>query len=1717
VATLFNILIVEDRPADAQLLVHELRRSGMEFRWRCVDSEADYLAALDQQIDLILSDYQLPSFDAMRALELLAERGLSIPLIVVSGTISEDVAVACMRNGAADYLFKDRLARLSLAVGQAIERRRAGQAQLNLQALNRAVFGSLPARIAVLDQAGVIMATNPAWERFANENGDPTLAGTGIGIDYLAVCRAAAATSADAAAALAGIEAVLQGQRALYSAEYRCDTPTGEFWYQQQVTPLGSPHGGAVIAHTDITARKLAERERIATAERLAGIIESAMDAIISVDESLRITVFNAAAEHMFRCSAEDVVGQPLDRFLPPFARHSHQRHIEAFGATGITSRAMHSLGVLTAIRADGIEFPIEATISQIVAEGAKIYTVIIRDITERKRAEAALRESEARFRSAYEHAPIGMSLVGLDGRWLEANRALCEMVGYSEQELRELTFYDITHPDDLAADFQAHEQLLAGTIASIQLEKRYFHKQGHTIWVALNASIIRDAQGQPHYYVAQIQNITARKRSDEMQMRLAAIVDSSDDAILSKSSDGQVMSWNAGAERIFGYTAAEMIGQSIMLIVPPDRSDEEARIFARLRSDERINHYETVRLCKDGRPIDVSLTISPIRDLAGKLTGASTIARDISERKQAENALRRQTAFVQLLQAVAVAANQATSFEQALQTTIDQVCVCIGWPVGHVYLAEDQGSRALISSNIWHFSDPQRFAIFQTITEAIHHAGVDDLPGRVLLSGQPEWIADMTEAPNMPRAKLIRDIGVRAGFAFPVQVGVEVVAVLEFFAPEAIAPDAALLDLMAHVGTELSRVVERARGEAALRASEERYRLIAENTSDVITLTDLRGAFVYLSPASEQLLGHDAAAMVGVSVYDVMHPDDVSHFQEQWQRTLADGFGRLSMRMRHVDGSWRWLESHATVIDQHGTAYVVGISRDVTTRRHSDEALRAAEAKYRALVEQIPAIIYTAELDEHSSTRYVSPQIKTILGFTQEEWLANPGQWIEQIHPDDRASALVVTRYAQSSDVPVPDEQRWYTRDGQMIWLQDTARVVRDEAGRPLFLQGIMFDITERKQAEEAVRASVRLYRTLASNFPNGAVMLFDRDLRYTIADGASLSAHGMSRDRVEGRTLYEVLPHERAVVLEPLYRAALDGISNIIELASGDRIYQTHFLPVKNEQDEIFAGLVVSQDITELKRAQQALVEERAQLARRVAKRTADLSAANAELARAARLKDEFLASMSHELRTPLNAILGLSEALQEQVYGPLSERQVKTLLSIEESGRHLLELINDILDLAKIGAGKLELTIEPVALEPLCQACLRLVRQAAQKKQLKLAAAIDPAVVQLNGDARRLKQVLINLLSNAVKFTPEGGSIGLEVIGDRARQVAQLSVWDTGIGIPAEQIEQLFQPFVQLDSRLARQYEGTGLGLALVYRMVEMHGGSIEVQSMVGAGSRFTVSLPWLPDDVVAPRPVAREQPARRAVIVDLVTEAAEQLAGYLRELGVEVVAQAHADDALAQAAALQPDMLLIDMSSAEQVGREILAQLKADQRTHAIPVMLIVAPGAQVQGLASATVDFLLKPFTFADVQHVFEALGSADRSASLAVRASPDELPPVVLLAEDNEANIATLSDYLDAHGYQVVVARNGAEAITRVRETRPAIVLMDIQMPGMDGLEAIRRLRSDGDLPQMPIIALTALAMPGDRERCLQAGASDYYSKPISLKGLLTKLETYLH
>jgi signal transduction histidine kinase/CheY-like chemotaxis protein len=411
--------------------------------------------------------------------------------------------------------------------------------------------------------------------------------------------------------------------------------------------------------------------------------------------------------------------------------------------------------------------------------------------------------------------------------------------------------------------------------------------------------------------------------------------------------------------------------------------------------------------------------------------------------------------------------------------------------------------------------------------------------------------------------------------------------------------------------------------------------------------------------------------------------------------------------------------------------------------------------------------------------------------------------------------------------------------------------------------------------------------------------------------------------------------------------------------------------------------------------------------------------LRRANENLERASQLKSEFLASMSHELRTPLNSILGFSDLLQRKTGDTLTPRQIRHVQTIARSGHHLLQLINDILDLSKIEAGKVELDLSSVSIQTLCNQCLKMIQPRADKKRIAVSLELDYGLKQAFLDERRVSQILINLLSNAVKFTPEEGTVKVrgrlaygyqlkqEVRPDRSPVNSStpylcLEVIDTGIGIPEDKLHLLFRPFQQIDSSLARRHDGTGLGLSLTKRLAELHGGTVSVESLENRGSTFRV---WLP-----------------------LTEMRSSLTAEIR------------------------------VGDNEEQGSSFLN-----------------------------------------------------------------NELPQEakrILVVEDQIFNQALISEVLELEGYTVELIDNGQTMLEVLGspwvkpQSLPHVILMDIQLPGIDGFELIRQLKAHSSWQRVPVIAVTALAMAGDRDRCLEAGADDYLSKPLDLEKLITTVRS---
>ena len=509
------------------------------------------------------------------------------------------------------------------------------------------------------------------------------------------------------------------------------------------------------------------------------------------------------------------------------------------------------------------------------------------------------------------------------------------------------------------------------------------------------------------------------------------------------------------------------------------------------------------------------------------------------------------------------------------------------------------------------------------------------------------------------------------------------------------------------------------------------------------------------------------------------------------------------------------------------------------------------------------------------------------------------------------------------------------------------------------------------------------------------------------------------------------------------------------------------------------------------------------------KVSQRTSELQSANQELARANKLKSEFLANVSHELRTPLSAIIGFSQILLDGIDGPVNEEQLQDITQVNKSGQSLLSLINQILDLSKIEAGKMELSLERVELPMLISAVLDSISPLAQEKGLRIDTRFPPGLPAVEGDAARLKQILINLLSNAVKFTDRGR---IEVIAQPSGRMVRIAVKDTGIGISREAQKLIFDEFVQGDGSSTRRHGGTGLGLSIVRKLVEMHGGAITVISEPGMGSTFTFTVPaWATGQGTAtplqPRPLRRPNqglPGTAILVVDDDPSVRQLISRHLEQEGWKTVQASNATDALQLARESRPMLITLDIMMPDASGWWVLEKLKEDPQTAGIPVLVVTIVEDQRLVFALGASDYLGKPY---------------DRGALIAKihRLLPRLEGKRVLVVDDDAEARTMLAKILNEERAEVVLATGGDEAMSLIAQAPPDLVLLDLMMPGMSGFEMVARLRAQPAGASIPVMIVSAKELTAEDVLTLNGHVQRFVAKgSIEPEGLTNAVRQLL-
>jgi len=717
--------------------------------------------------------------------------------------------------------------------------------------------------------------------------------------------------------------------------------------------------------------------------------------------------------------------------------------------------------------------------------------------------------------------------------------------------------------------------------------------------------------------------------------------------------------------------------------------------------------------------------------------------------------------------------------------------------------------------------------------------------------------------------------------------------------------------------------------------------------------------------------------------------------------------------------------------------------------------------------------------------------------------------------------------------------------------------------------LQVVVQDISERMKSEKALQESEERFAQFMEHLPALAFMK-DAEGRYVFANSAYKTILGIDpADRI-GKTDDEVWPAEVAVTFRKRDRQILstgqplETIDAFTDSAGQRIIHLTSKFPILREGKPALIG-GIGMDITEAKKTEAELEALTRDLEKRVEARTSELEDAqegmlnlvedlnnskdelekkaleleemNIRIQEATEAKSQFLANMSHELRTPLNAIIGFSEILEDQTFGELNEKQTRYINNVLVSGRHLLQLINDILDLSKVEAGKLELELSRVNIKGLLENSLIMIKEKAMKHAIKLDSHISQEVMNLEilADERKLKQIMFNILSNAAKFTPDGGSVRVSArlasIADCGLRIADLdpkskiqtpkcieiSVADTGIGIKPEDQERVFGEFEQLDSTYARQQEGTGLGLALTRRLIKLHGGRIWVESEgKGKGSTFTfvipikaeerkIDIPTEPEEPLPSRPDADDSRPLVLVVEDDL-QASELISQYLSEADYAVAHAFDGEQAIQMARELRPYAITLDILLPKKDGWEVLAELKSLPETKDIPVVIVSITEKRQLGLNLGAIQYFVKPV---NKKQLIEAVRKA-----VAVL---DKEKITVLVVDDEPQTVQLLTDKLQAEGFNVLQAYGGQQGIDLAIAEHPDVIILDLMMPEVSGFDVVQQLRAHSEAMEIPILIFTAKDLTEDDRQKLEGHVKMIASKSGSGKeDLLRELERLL-
>jgi two-component system sensor histidine kinase/response regulator len=1279
--------------------------------------------------------------------------------------------------------------------------------------------------------------------------------------------------------------------------------------------------------------------------------------------------------------------------------------------------------------------------------------------------------EAEALLAALVESSDDAVIGIGLDLKVMFWNRAAQQVIGYTAREAIGQDPVSLYIPparrdfvrETIRKDFQKLENQPE---VVRRLEAPIMRKDGSVFEASIAACGIRDSSSRRLGMSVIIIDISERKRLEREQALLAAIVESSDDAIVSLAPDLTITSWNKGAEKLLGFTAAEAVGQPTSIYIPYELRERAERFLRHLIGKlDHVNSFEAKCMRKDGTRVDTWTVTFGIRDREGRLIGMSAIHRDLTQRKRAER-------------------------ERETMASIVNACE-------DAIVAVDRNGRIIV----W---NPAAERVYGFKAQEAYGHGLE-------LFTPPEELQQALETDR----RILRTGETTTYEHHPVSKdGKPLVSQVNVFPLRDAAGSIIGVGGVARDITKLKQI------EKELRGAQEYTRGLIESSIDAMVVVDRE---LRITDCNEQL-----AVLTGIPKKILIGSRFESYFENSAraaaaiEKTLADGLvTNYDLVMRPAGGREIQVSFNASIFYSGGKVVgIFGVAHDVTEERATKQILEAERVYSRSLFDSSNNALLVC--DANLVLTDVNRRAAELTGYSSDEL---KGIKLASLFTDPAQMTATVNHLLKAeADVNSAVELSLLTKNANQVPVSLSASVYKngDVANRGILVS--ITDISENKRYEEQ--------RSLLASIVDSsgdAIYTEGLDLTITSWNAAAEKLFGYRADEIMGRNASVLVPLERRAEL-------MKTVAQIRSTGRGERFETTRLRkdgsaveidltisPLPDSSGRLRAMSLIARDIGERKRLE------------------AELTAARDSALEAARLKSEFLANMSHEIRTPLNSVIGMTGLLLDT---QLTPEQREYANDVRESGDTLLRLINDILDFSKIAAGKLVLEEVDFELTRTVESAVEMVADLARRKGLEMTVSIDPEAPQfLHGDPARLRQVLLNLLSNAIKFTAHG-EVALQVnkLSENPKEtMLRFEVRDTGIGIPKDKLHLLFQPFTQVDASTTRHFGGTGLGLSIVKQLVERMGGTIAVTSVPEVGSSFCFTI-QLGKQVDVTRP-ASESFAHftgvRVLIVDDNENSRQMLTMQTMAWGMEADTASSTEQALQlmrkAAAARQPyPVALVDVMMPEVDGIELARLIKSDPALSLTAIIFISSVGpTDAVRLRMRNLQFsgwLMKPVPQSLLYNALaKVLAQPDVSAAVDAPAKVGaEVPahakghsllvgdrkPRILVAEDNPLNQKLARLQLGKLGMEVDTVGNGREALEALVRIPYDVVLMDCQMPEMDGYEAAREIRRrEGAQRHTKIVAMTAHALTGDRDKCLEAGMDAYVSKPVRIEVLETTLK----